>query len=676
MVRQLFGLLLLVAALGAPSAAQDGPCFDVEISGSPVSNVRTVRVTLRRAPPGGWLRRLDEPVYEPSDAEAPGPWHVLRRFGGGMLADQGEPELPVLVVKLPVGPDQGVASVAVVSSATREWQRTQIAPAAAPWAETSDARPKRIRQGVAYSRDSLWPERVYEVGETAELRDANVATLLVYPFAVNAKRATLRVHTTLELRVKLGATGWRGSVNKRYSSVFAHSYAQFAGPYYQPEAYSREGDGCDYVIAAPREFEAALRPLVADKKQRGIVVRFLPVEKPEGPVARGAARTGLLKRLKKLYQSTPSFSYLLLVGDDDVIPAWTASVRHPSTRELIATDHYYGTLGDDGADAVADVAVGRLPAENAAQVQIMVDKILAYTRAINEEPWGRVVVASEERFQRRRDGQGSVAERYFLQTAASFATFLRGKEYDVRSVFTSSLQGEEPRSYADGSTLPGELVLLGVRDAARQLRREWAGPLRLVLHRDHGRPDGWVNPNFDGAALRQCDTPKVPPIVLSLNCETGRFDRQGGSCLAEELIRAENGACAVVAATRVTYSGYNDRFAEGLVRGLWPDYQLGFAPKAYREALPDAPRIGPLLDEAEHYVRTCYPVRDGYKLSQLTVQMFHLFGDPEMRVARGTRGAGWDDSKEGDPGREGVLDVRPDEPRRRYPSSFPEGARW
>jgi len=63
---------------------------------------------------------------------------------------------------------------------------------------------------------------------------------------------------------------------------------------------------------------------------------------------------------------------VLLIGDTDggyTLPGWSPS----------GIDHPYSQL--DGADLLPDVALGRLPAGNSTEAQVMINKVLTYEKA-------------------------------------------------------------------------------------------------------------------------------------------------------------------------------------------------------------------------------------------------------------------------------------------------------
>src|SRR5262245_12159659 len=138
----------------------------------------------------------------------------------------------------------------------------------------------------------------------------------------------------------------------------------------------------DAVVIAPREFVTALQPLVEHRQRQGHRLAYLANSGSAAEIRaaiRKAAGGGALK-------------YVLIVGDADpaarVNPAISArSVPTPlvpaavnvkwGSEAQIASDNWYVDLD---SDHLPDLAVGRIPADSAADVSRVVAKILAFER--------------------------------------------------------------------------------------------------------------------------------------------------------------------------------------------------------------------------------------------------------------------------------------------------------
>jgi len=145
----------------------------------------------------------------------------------------------------------------------------------------------------------------------------------------------------------------------------------------------------------------------------------------------------------------------------------------------------------------------------------------------------------------------------------------------------------------------------------------------ILNHRDHGMESGWGDPYFITSHVSGLTNGEFLPVVFSINCLTGRFD--GMECFAEEFLRKDGGgAVAVFAATRVSYSGYNDYLCRGFYDAQWPDFDT--------EVGTDVPMytLGELLNYGKVYMTQTWGDPWGYE--ELTFRLFHVFGDPSMEI--------------------------------------------
>jgi len=181
----------------------------------------------------------------------------------------------------------------------------------------------------------------------------------------------------------------------------------------------------------------------------------------------------------------------------------------------------------------------------------------------------------------------------------------------------------------------------------------------LLTHRDHGGRQKWSHPLLYGNNLPFLQNYDLLPVVWSVNCQTGWFDNEadfqtaapagfsqtdltgaGEESLSEYLERPQYSGCgavAVIASTRVSYSGPNDRLFLGMADAIWPGHieppPAGVGTGAVGYVGPGAGienrGLGDVLRYAKEYVGSkC--ADDEYRKAVL--EGFHLFGDPSMKM--------------------------------------------
>ena len=164
---------------------------------------------------------------------------------------------------------------------------------------------------------------------------------------------------------------------------------------------SIEGSGVDMVIVCSPEHTATFQTLADFKLSLGLptVVRdtdWIRANYPQGADLQETIRFFLQDALAKW-----GIRFVLLAGDTDDLPVRRIYSYFKDPPEEIPAELYFADLdgswnadGDshfgestyggtqgDGVDMIADVNLGRVPVRSAADAQLMVDKIIAYSSA-------------------------------------------------------------------------------------------------------------------------------------------------------------------------------------------------------------------------------------------------------------------------------------------------------
>jgi hypothetical protein len=236
----------------------------------------------------------------------------------------------------------------------------------------------------------------------------------------------------------------------------------------------------------------------------------------------------------------------------------------------------------DGDDLLPDLAIGRLPAVSAEEVEAMVAKTLAVAKASGDQSWRRrVLFIADDDSPLQREGE---------RTAVALAE-----------------RGFEPlRVYADADTPSNE-------PDTREIIEAFDGGLGAVHFIGYGGAYIWRTrpsneyPDKDLDLLRIADVDRLQatdhlPIVLSLTCYTAPFDHPSADSLGEKLMRAPGrGAVAVLAAS-------------------WRDNPSPFFGRTILEAMAEpGMTVGEAILEAKRGIE-----------DQVHIQTFNLLGDPAL----------------------------------------------
>lgn len=164
-----------------------------------------------------------------------------------------------------------------------------------------------------------------------------------------------------------------------------------------------------YAIICPSNLTETLKPLAAWKTMKGVPAKIYTIDGATGIYANfthGDNATKIHDFLASLHENNSNLEWVLLVGDEDIIPSRKVYVNAGGIFGLddyYYSDHYYaglnnswdqdndGIYGEQKGDVnwYADLYVGRLPVNNVSEGEIVVEKILDYEYGSGSGPWMR-----------------------------------------------------------------------------------------------------------------------------------------------------------------------------------------------------------------------------------------------------------------------------------------------
>ena len=295
----------------------------------------------------------------------------------------------------------------------------------------------------------------------------------------------------------------------------------------------------DTVVVCPRDFLTALEPWIDHRRSQGhhlaIVSNFTSPSDIRSAI--GAAAGG------------GRLTHVVLVGDarphdergSSARRHYVPTFRTPARVNIqwgsepdIATDHWYAELDGDG---IADLAIGRLPADTAVELSIIVNKILAYEKSRDLGSWNRQINLVA--------GLGG----FDWLTDVTLG-------WTCKKLITDGI----PPTYKTTMTYASwrSPYCPGLPDFhTHTLQRLNEGCL-LWVYMGHGQRtalDRIQTPDGDYKILDANDTSQLccaaeAPIAVFLSCYTAAYDHTE-DCLAEKMLKARGGPVAAVGATRV-----------------------------------------------------------------------------------------------------------------------------
>ncbi len=283
----------------------------------------------------------------------------------------------------------------------------------------------------------------------------------------------------------------------------------------------------DLLILTPQEFLEVLTPLEAHKNGTGLATRIVTLETIKAAYP-GRDEAEGVKRCLADYYSRHRLKYAMLVGDCDKFPVrYTCTDRtdpracntafYPANlyyADLFEPDGSFedwdyikdgyfgevrgesqaGEVNVDRVDLRLDLAIGRIPASTAAEVENYVAKVIAYEFNAYRAPWAKSAL--------------------LLATTDWVADACRIQE----DIAAQSLGGYQvAKAYGLGN--PCRATPVPDRALINQACNRGVG---LVTYIGHGSPSSWhgVYSTRDMGGL---DNHQRPPIAFAVACDTAHF---------------------------------------------------------------------------------------------------------------------------------------------------------
>lgn len=401
-------------------------------------------------------------------------------------------------------------------------------------------------------------------------------------------------------------------------------------------------DTRDYLIISVDKYAEAVDRFAEWKELLGFRVH---------KVLKGSWNSDAVKaEVEKAYAENPALYYLLIVGDHDDVPGQYVE-HHADDGDFSVhyTDLYYGCMDGEG-DETPDIYRGRLSVSSPEEAATVVDKIIGYEKTPPTDAgfYERGVNCADY-----LDNDNGVADDYedrrYVQTAEEIRAYMLGQGKDVERVYSTNYEITPKywnRNYFSfGEPIPEDMLKPAFAWDGNEgdIRAAINGGVFYVLHRDHGLVDCWENPYFSVKHVDMLQNGDLLPVVFCVNCDNGAFQ---ADCLAERFLRKQGGgAVAVIAASDISYSGYNDALACGLFDAIWPE--PGLRPKfpgvnsLGGETPAPTYELGQILDQAQVRVSETFGSPDPSVSSNekndsfcriVTKEIYHCFGDPSMQI--------------------------------------------
>ena len=517
-----------------------------------------------------------------------------------------------------------------------------------------------VKDPEAYKTDAALPPSPCAVRTLGQYRDLQIAQVECVGGQYNPARDELRLFDSVAFDIRF--EGGEGTfITTQTLSPFEKGSQAVMQSVLNVGVMKRYVQGIDLsqliclgeelLILTHPNFRPAADTLATWKRDKGISTTVINVGAGTAYTT-AAAIDDLIEKRYDTCAVRPS--YVLLMGDSEFIPPshLNYDVDDDSTT---GSDLDYALYVQFLFDAFfPDFAVARIPVDTATEAQTVVDKIVNYEAHPPFSGFGSggpfyttATVASYFQCCRTDVAQAGRDMRSFVETSETVRNQLLGAGYNVQRIYNTNtgyadgpVADTTPRRYFDGDPLPAALAPASGfpwNGTGTDIVNAFNAGRFNILHRDHGGPSGWVDPAFTTGSFGSLTNGALLPVVYSVNCKSGYFDRETDagstteSFMEQLLLKAGGGMVGGLGDVRNSPTWENSALTRGFYDATWPNLAPEYGGSTVHR------RLGDILNHGKVYLLTqigvAQPAGDVI-LDEVADEyiMWHAFGDPTLEM--------------------------------------------
>ncbi len=540
-------------------------------------------VTVIRSDAAGFSAWIDSPEFDTAPKKtSAGEFLQLDWPHASIAGAIGEPALPV-VRRLFVAPPgakvtvdwrEGEAAVIDLEVQGLLWR---MMPVQLPIPKLPGASERAVFQydETAYTKAPDLSNRAV-VEEVGIVRGQRLFLLEVRPIEYDPVARTLTFWSELEVDVQFSG----GRAPDVELSPLPGLSNVVLNPEQLPQVAHR-GSG-NYLIIVASTFETDIAAFATAKEAQGFTVTTYSV-------APGTSNSTIKSYIESLWGGPDAPDYILLVGDTDRIPHWDGQgTASPDT------DLQYACM-DGTSDWSPDIAIGRFPADDATELQNMVDKTLYYENGPLADPEYKkraVFMAGDDHYTLTEG-----THNYVINTYMDPNGYQSDKLYEVTHGATTA---DVTNSFNDGRF--------------------------YGIYSGHGGSTSWGDgPPFSQTNVRDLTNANMYSMICSFACSTGDYAYYD-ECFMETWVVSPNNAAVIAWGSSVSSWWDEDDVLERVLFDAIFDNEDDVKTE-----------IGPIYNEAKlRYLNHWGANSD----TRMYFEMYNLMGDPSLLLPSACSDAG------------------------------------
>ncbi|MDD2983044.1 MAG: C25 family cysteine peptidase [Crocinitomicaceae bacterium] len=500
------------------------------------------------------------------------------------------PQLPRMSVSIAL-PARGKPQIQILYDSFVEIQNVEVLPSKGNLKRNVDPQTILCVYGDVYGVNEFYPSQIAQLATPFISRDMRGVTVSVFPYQYNPVTKTLRVYENLRIKL-INDVSLTGENEMRTLPSFVLTKKMNRNLFLNGSdvlKYTPKEETGELLIICPPEMDSIVKIFANWKIQKGIKTKIVLTSET------GNGATNIKDYVSNYYAENGDLVHLLLVGDHDVIPAYTYG---ESIGEQLWSDSYYGQL--TGSDFYPELLVGRFSG-NLQEVNTMIQRTIEYEKNPVEGNWMQKTmgIASGEGAGFGLNGLADWEHSREMGNTLIFAGYVDAYEF---------YEGSRGGNDANGNPT-ASMVSAALNDG-----------VGLLNYTGHGDLNLFVTSSFTSTSVSDLNNHGKYPWVISVACNNGTFPY--GTCISEKWLRAsKNGTptgAIAASASSILMAWTQPMKTQKEITNFIANSDLS-NPKI---------SLGGIFYNAQMKMLEQYPGSDGNEVMQTWI----FFGDPTVEI--------------------------------------------